>query len=243
VSENPQSKAPRRPLAGIVQRARRHPRALLIAGAATALVVLGSGSLVLGAAVGASRVETQARIAVPDVSAQTSVTPTPTPTQTSRPVPAAAQPAQPVRTCSIAEAASDSRLGTFQGSVRNAATGEVLYDHGGGTFSRTASVMKVLTSAAALAVLGPDYRASTTVVAGSQPGQVIVNNNGPVVAPQKVSDGIDTLTNIEQVKFADGTLAVAAPGVPTITSATAGVSTYPCSRHSATSALLDRYQR
>jgi D-alanyl-D-alanine carboxypeptidase/D-alanyl-D-alanine-endopeptidase (penicillin-binding protein 4) len=212
VSENPQSKAPRRPLAGIVQRARRHPRALLIAGAATALVVLGSGSLVLGAAVGASRVETQARIAAPDVSAQPSVTSTPTPTQTSRPVPAAAQPAQPVRTCSIAEAASDSRLGTFQGSVRNAATGEVLYDHGGGTFSRTASVMKVLTSAAALAVLGPDYRASTTVVAGSQPGQVVLVGGGDITLASGSSNiypGSASMTDLaSQVNSALGGAAV-----------------------------------
>lgn len=50
--------------------------------------------------------------------------------------------------------------------MRNAATGELLYDHSGAVFSRTASVMKVLTSAAALAVLGPDFRVKTTVIAG-----------------------------------------------------------------------------
>jgi Ca2+-binding RTX toxin-like protein len=69
--------------------------------------------------------------------------------------------------------------------------------------------------------LGP--RSSYTITAGTKPGQLIVTQSGPVVAPQTGSDGIDTLTNIEQLKFADGTVAVAAPGVPTITSATAGV--------------------
>ncbi|SMG13412.1 D-alanyl-D-alanine carboxypeptidase/D-alanyl-D-alanine-endopeptidase [Agreia pratensis] len=166
-------------LSGIVRRARAHPRAFAATAAAAALVVLGGGGLLAGAFVGTPNVETVARVSAPP-SATPTVTSTPTPTPEARSVPAAVTPAQPVRTCSIAEAASDSRLGTFSGSVRNATTGEILYDHGGGTYSRTASVMKVLTSAAALAVLGPDYRASTTVVAGTQPGQVVLVGGGDI---------------------------------------------------------------
>ena len=108
-----------------------------------------------GAAIGgpspsrAALAETRATVSSgPVIDATPTATPTPTPI--ARPLPASVVAAQPVRTCSIAEAASDGRLGTFQGSVRNATTGEILYDHGGATYSRTASVMKVLTSAAAL---------------------------------------------------------------------------------------------
>ncbi|MDN4639206.1 D-alanyl-D-alanine carboxypeptidase/D-alanyl-D-alanine-endopeptidase [Agreia sp. PsM10] len=170
-------------LSGLVGRARRHPRAFAITAAAVALIVLGGGGLLAGAAVGAPDADAAARVAtLPSASPSgpASATPTPTPTPTARPVPAAVPAAQPVRTCSIAEAASDERLGTFSGSVRNATTGEILYDHAGGTYSRTASVMKVLTSAAALAVLGPDYRASTTVVAGTEPGQVVLVGGGDI---------------------------------------------------------------
>jgi D-alanyl-D-alanine carboxypeptidase/D-alanyl-D-alanine-endopeptidase (penicillin-binding protein 4) len=183
MSETPVSKPRSRPLSGLVQRARRHPRAFAVTAAATALIVLGGGSLLAGAAVGGPDAPVAARVS-PSMSASPSpsatATATPTPTPTVRPVPAGAPAAQPVRTCSIAEAASDLRLGTFSGSVRNATTGEVLYDHAGGTYSRTASVMKVLTSAAALAVLGPDYRANTTVVAGTEPGQVVLVGGGDI---------------------------------------------------------------
>ena len=61
-----------------------------------------------------------------------------------------------------------------------ASTGEVLYDRGGTSPSRTASVMKVLTSAAALSVLGPDHRATTTVVEGAEPGWIVLVGGGDV---------------------------------------------------------------
>ena len=52
---------------------------------------------------------------------------------------------------------------------------------------------------------------------------MIVSQTGPVVAPQTVSDGTDTLSNIEQLQFAGGTASSSVPAVPTITSAKAGV--------------------
>ncbi|KQP56460.1 D-alanyl-D-alanine carboxypeptidase/D-alanyl-D-alanine-endopeptidase [Agreia sp. Leaf283] len=185
MSETPATTPRVTPLSGLVGRARRHPRVFAITAAAAVLIVLGGGGLLAGAAVGAPEADVAARVApLPSASTSSSATSTststPTPTPTARPVPAAVPAAQPVRTCSIAEAASDSRLGTFSGSVRNATTGEILYDHAGGTYSRTASVMKVLTSAAALAVLGPDYRASTSVVAGTEPGQVVLVGGGDI---------------------------------------------------------------
>ena len=74
----------------------------------------------------------------------------------------------------------------------NAATGEVLYDRGGTTPSRTASVMKVLTSAAALSVLGPDYRVATTVVKGAEPGSVVLVGGGDVTL-SRTSSGTETV--------------------------------------------------
>jgi len=64
--------------------------------------------------------------------------------------------------------------------VLNAKTGQVLFDRDGSKPAPTASVMKILTTAAALATLGPDYRIPTTVVKGSQPGQVVLIGGGDV---------------------------------------------------------------
>ncbi len=56
----------------------------------------------------------------------------------------------------------------------------------------------------------------------SVPGVVTVTQTGANVVGQKVSDGIDTLTNIEALQFSDGTVSLAVPGTPTITSVVAG---------------------
>lgn len=85
-----------------------------------------------------------------------------------------------VRRCSVAAAARDPRLASFQGRVVNARTGEVLFDRRGTTASRAASVMKVLTTAAALKVLGPDHRLTTRVVEGRRPGEIVLVGGGDV---------------------------------------------------------------
>ncbi len=158
---------------GVLARLRAHPRATMIAGGTLALVLFGGLAVAAGSAVGAP-------VAASAPAATTTPTPTPTPTQTARPAPVAAPAASIVRSCSVAELASDGRLGSFQAQVRNAATGAILYDRGGNTASRAASVLKVLTSAAALEVLGPDYRATTTVVKGAEPGSVVLVGGGDI---------------------------------------------------------------
>jgi D-alanyl-D-alanine carboxypeptidase/D-alanyl-D-alanine-endopeptidase (penicillin-binding protein 4) len=148
----------------------------VLVAAAVAFVLLGSGAVWAGATSGGAS-EPSALTDGPTASA----TPTPTPTPTApelRPAPAVATVASPLRTCSVAGLAEDSRLGEFQAQVVNADTGEVLFDRGGSTASRAASVLKVLTSAAALSVLGADYRATTTVVKGTEPGQVVLVGGG-----------------------------------------------------------------
>ncbi|WP_295122664.1 D-alanyl-D-alanine carboxypeptidase/D-alanyl-D-alanine-endopeptidase [uncultured Leifsonia sp.] len=168
-------------LAGVLSAIRTHPKAWMAAGAAVAFVILGTGSVALGATLGA----TPAGAAAPTATRSASSTPTPTPTPTptadpARPVPAAQPAASRVRTCSVASLAQDGRLGNLEAQVVNAKTGQVLFDRNGGKPGPTASVLKTLTSAAALATLGPDYRVQTTVVAGSAPGQVVIVGGGDV---------------------------------------------------------------
>lgn len=151
----------------------RRRTARVAAAVAVAFALLGSGAVLAGAATGAPATVTAAPAMAPE--------PTPTVAEPPpRPTPAADVPASRLRTCSVAGLASDGRLGNFQAQVVNANTGEVLFDRGGATPSRTASVLKVLTSAAALNVLGPDFRATTTVLKGPDPGSVVLVGGGDV---------------------------------------------------------------
>lgn len=141
-----------------------------MAAAVVAAIALGAGAFSAGAALGGDE-ESSAR-----PSATPTATATPTPTATTRPTAQAA--AESLRTCSVTGLAADPRLGQMQARVVDAATGEVLFDRGGATASRTASALKILTAASALAVLGPDTRIATTVVRGDAPGSVVLVGGG-----------------------------------------------------------------
>ncbi|MDN4614326.1 D-alanyl-D-alanine carboxypeptidase [Leifsonia sp. F6_8S_P_1B] len=171
-------------VAGAMAAIRSHPKAWIAAGAAAAFVVLGSGTVALGATVGApaaSAAGAPTSSATASASPKASPTPTPTPTTApARPVPAAQPAATRIRTCSVAGLAQDGRLGSLHAQVLNAKTGEVLFDRNGTAAGATASVLKTLTSAAALATLGGDHRVQTTVVAGSTPGQIVLVGGGDV---------------------------------------------------------------
>ena len=156
---------------GIFALVAKHPNAWLFSALGVVFVLLATGAIGAGAAVGASKADAS----VPSSAANSSATPSPTPT---RPVPAAIAAAARLRTCSVAGPASDPNLLTFQGTVINTSTGEVLFDRNGATPSRTASVLKTLTAAAALTVLGPDYQISTKVYEGSTPGTVVLVGGG-----------------------------------------------------------------
>jgi D-alanyl-D-alanine carboxypeptidase/D-alanyl-D-alanine-endopeptidase (penicillin-binding protein 4) len=154
---------------GIFALVAKHPNAWLLSALGVAFALLATGSVVAGVAVGSSRADATA----PGPAATMSATPAPT-----RPVPAAIAAATPLRTCSVAAPASDPNLATFQASVINVATGEVLFDRAGATPSPTASVLKTLTAAAALNVLGPDYQISTKAYSGATPGTVVLVGGG-----------------------------------------------------------------
>ncbi len=152
---------------GIGAFVRAHPRAVLTTSLSVAFLLLGSGAVFAGIAVGSAQA---APVPVPTVT----VTPEPDP----RALPATIADPSRLRTCSVAALARDDRLDEFFGSVINASTGEVLWDRRADRAVRTASVLKVITAAAALSALGPDYRMTTRVVTGSTTGSVVLVGGG-----------------------------------------------------------------
>jgi D-alanyl-D-alanine carboxypeptidase/D-alanyl-D-alanine-endopeptidase (penicillin-binding protein 4) len=126
-----------------------------------------AGSLVVGFTVGALGTGTTL-----------AAVPTQSPTPDVRALPTNSPAPIAIRTCSIEGLSTDTRLGEMHARVMNASTGEILLDRDGASPNRTASVMKVVTSAAALAVLGPDHRFTTRVVRGEEPGSVVLIGGG-----------------------------------------------------------------
>ena len=149
---------------------------LLITAAALAAIALPTGALYAGAAVGARDL---APAAAPEASGRISPSPNPSvvvdPPRT--PSTLDAEPAR-LRTCSVADITGAAVLGSFSGAVLNATTGELLLDRRASEPVRTGSVMKTLTAAAALAVLGPDYQLVTRTVEGKTPGSVVLVGGG-----------------------------------------------------------------
>lgn len=143
----------------------QHPNAWMFSALAVIFLLMGTGAVFAGVAVGS----TDAAAAVP------TETPTPEPP---RPVPSEPALAAALRTCSIASLVVDPRLLTFEGSVINVSTGDVLFDRSATIGAPTASVLKVLTAAAALATIGPDYQMATRVFEGSAPGSIVLVGGG-----------------------------------------------------------------
>jgi serine-type D-Ala-D-Ala carboxypeptidase/endopeptidase (penicillin-binding protein 4) len=140
----------------------KHRMAWLAGALAVVFVLLGTGAVFAGVTVGS----------------QAAPVPTVTPTVDPRPVPTGDLVASRLRTCSVAAAAADPILMSLTGQVIRADSGEVLFDRAGETPTRTASTLKILTAAAAVAVLGPDYRIRTSVYAGSAPGSIVLVGRG-----------------------------------------------------------------
>ena len=150
---------------GFVAAIAKHPKAWMFASMGVIFLLLGTASVFTGVAVGSA-----APVPVAPVS-----TPTPEPT---RGVPTEVAAATALRTCSIDSLAVDPRLLTFAGSVINVTTGDVLYDRSATTGASPASVLKVITAAAALATVGPNYQFSTRVFEGSDPGSIVLVGGG-----------------------------------------------------------------
>lgn len=83
------------------------------------------------------------------------------------------------RMCSVAEQAADPLLANLSAVVINPATDEILFDRNAQTPAATASVLKLLTAAAALETLGPNYRAETRVYQdATDPSTIILVGGG-----------------------------------------------------------------
>ncbi len=157
---------------------RRHPAAWLAGTIAVAFVVLGTGSVFAGAAVGAAGTPT-----APQVD-ESRIVP--------RPVPTAPVAATAVRTCSVAEAAGAESLSKLSGAVVDAETGAVLWGRNETKAISVARAVKVLTAAAAIGTLGEDDRIETTVVDGSRPGSVVLIGRGDATL-STMPDGTDSV--------------------------------------------------
>ena len=83
--------------------------------------------------------------------------------------------------CTLDKQLSSKNIRQLHVEVLNAASGETLFAKSEDTPARTASVLKVLTAAVALDVLGPDYRITTSVmVSPSEPGKIYLVGAGDV---------------------------------------------------------------
>lgn len=92
--------------------------------------------------------------------------------------PAVAQQPTRIRTCSVDDLARAAELGQFSGVVLDPASGDVLFDRAGDSLSTPASVIKIVTAAAALSTLGPDTRFETKVVSSSEQGRIVLVGGG-----------------------------------------------------------------
>lgn len=105
----------------------------------------------------------------------------------------AAVPLQPAVTAQLDPLLKADGGGNFTGLVQDALTGQVLFDRAGSEGRVPASNMKLLTAVAALRSLGPDHRFATSVVAGPEPGQVVLVGGGDVLLGPGASDGEQVL--------------------------------------------------
>ncbi len=94
-------------------------------------------------------------------------------------IPAAAEPPAATTDSLITSRLANPRLGSSVGLlVMDAATGEVLSDHGGSQPMLPASNMKIVTAVTTLAALGPDAQLTTRVRTGATPADVVLQGGG-----------------------------------------------------------------
>ena len=102
-----------------------------------------------------------------------------------RPTPVTPLAAQRLATCSLGELSVDPRLGTLTGVVVDPWSGDVLFDRGGDQPVAPASVLKVITAAAAVTVLGPERTFATEVRQGENTSQIFLVAGGDPTLTQE----------------------------------------------------------
>jgi serine-type D-Ala-D-Ala carboxypeptidase/endopeptidase (penicillin-binding protein 4) len=137
----------------------------------------------------------------PDSPAATPAAASPTPTAATptapkpdlpRPVLAAASPRVVPNKAAVANKIRAVRVkgvtGSYSGSVVDVTTGKVLYAHNATRGYIPASTMKLLTSTAALSILGPDHTFKTSVVSPKRGQIILVGGGDPYLARKARSD-------------------------------------------------------
>lgn len=142
----------------------KHPTVWLASALGVAFLLMGTAAVFAGVNAGQNS---------SSASVLPSVTPYPLRAQ-----PSAIPTSSRLRSCSVAGIVADPRLTTFSGYVARADTGEVLFDRNGEQPQRTGSVLKTLTAAAALNILGPNAQLSTKVIDGSTAGTIVLQGGG-----------------------------------------------------------------
>jgi len=136
---------------------------LIIGAGALIFVLLATASLFAGISAGRNTAQ---------------VVPLPHSTTTARAIPATEVQPTAIPTCSLDTLANAPGLVKLYGSVVETASGNSLYSNNDTTAVRPAGVLKVLTAAAAIAVLGPTFQITTSVDAGSAPGTIALVGQG-----------------------------------------------------------------
>ncbi|HEY2643893.1 MAG TPA: D-alanyl-D-alanine carboxypeptidase [Galbitalea sp.] len=177
---------------------------LIVGAGALAFVLLGVGAVFAGEAVGKN-------------SPITAQAPDPGSTTPTRAVPADQVAPAAIPTCSIASLASSSSLMKFYGSVVQTMGGSPLYANNDTTGDRPASGLKVLTAAAAISALGPNYQLQTKVEDGVTPGTITLVGGGDPTLSHAPAGGSVYAGAPTMATLATKTLAAyntAHPGVP-----------------------------
>ena len=121
----------------------------------------------------------------------TKTTPADTSTELPRPVLQAAPPGdRPDAATVAARIRAVSRAGVggvYSGSVVDVGTGKTLFEHRAGAAEIPASVNKLLTSAAVLALRGPEHRFTTSVVSSGKKRIILVGGGDPYLASRTTS--------------------------------------------------------
>ena len=149
------------------------------------VAIAGGSALAIGAAavIGGVVVAGSGGAADPGAAPTATASPSPSPLVTPTPV-LAAPPTGPPQTATgvarrLAGPLADRRLGSrVSATVVDAETGQVLLDRGAADPVTPASTAKLATSVALLSVTEPDQRLTTRLVAGSQPGDVVLVGGG-----------------------------------------------------------------
>ena len=138
-----------------------------------------------------------------------------------------------IRTCSVADAALNEDLADFSGVVVDPFTGDVLFARGSEDLVPPASVMKIVTGAAALAVLGPETRFATSVVATDDPSRVVLLGGGDSTLSRLATGNPSVYAGAATLQdLAEKTIAAAQAGLPegekvTITEVVVDASLWP----------------